>query len=92
MTSRIHQVLQQFGALALPGVYDTLSAKIAQSVGFPMGFVSGYSVAATSIGEPDLVWGQSAVSRFGLPRRGDGCMVGAWRDLCESSLPVPCTT
>ena len=54
MTSRIHQVLQQSGALALPGVYDTLSAKIAQSVGFPMGFVSGYSVAATFIGEPDL--------------------------------------
>ena len=35
-------------------MYDTLSARIAERVGFPMGFVSGYSVAATSIGEPDM--------------------------------------
>ncbi|NOX56552.1 MAG: oxaloacetate decarboxylase [Planctomycetes bacterium] len=40
--------------MAFPGVYDTLSAKIAERVGFPMAFVSGYSVAATFIGEPDL--------------------------------------
>jgi methylisocitrate lyase len=35
-------------------VFDTLSARIAARAGFPMAFVSGYSVAATSIGEPDL--------------------------------------
>jgi methylisocitrate lyase len=35
-------------------VFDTLSARIAERVGFPMAFVSGYSVAATSIGEPDM--------------------------------------
>lgn len=52
--TRIHQVLEREGAIAFPGVYDTLSAKICQRVGFPMTFVSGYSVAATSIGEPDL--------------------------------------
>jgi methylisocitrate lyase len=37
-----------------PGVYDTLSAKLAARTGFPMAFISGYSVAATAIGEPDL--------------------------------------
>ncbi|MFH1918681.1 MAG: isocitrate lyase/PEP mutase family protein, partial [Planctomycetota bacterium] len=52
--TRIHQILEREGAIAFPGVYDTLSAKICQRVGFPMTFVSGYSVAATSIGEPDL--------------------------------------
>jgi len=52
--TRIQRILDQVGAIAFPGVYDTLSAKISQRVGFPMGFVSGYSVAATSIGEPDL--------------------------------------
>ena len=52
--TRIHRILAQVGAIAFPGIYDTLSAKISQRVGFPMGFVSGYSVAATSIGEPDL--------------------------------------
>src|SRR3954467_5358689 len=52
--TRIHRILDEVGSLAFPGVFDTLSAKIAQRVGFPMAFVSGYSVAATTIGEPDL--------------------------------------
>lgn len=52
--TRIHRILAEHGAVAFPGVYDTLSARICQRVGFPMTFISGYSVAATSIGEPDL--------------------------------------
>jgi methylisocitrate lyase len=52
--TRIHQVLRQAGTVALPGVYDSLSAKICQRAGFPMTFVSGYGVSATAIGEPDL--------------------------------------
>ena len=53
-TTRVQQILDDVGSLAFPGVFDTLSARIAQRVGFPMAFVSGYSVAATAIGEPDL--------------------------------------
>jgi len=52
--TRIHRVLDAVGSIAFAGVYDTLSAKIAKQVGFPMAFISGYSVAATAIGEPDL--------------------------------------
>lgn len=52
--SRVHRVLEDAGSLAFAGIYDTLSAKLAQRAGFPMAFVSGYSVAATLIGEPDL--------------------------------------
>ena len=52
--TRVHRILDDVGSIAFPGVYDTLSAKIAERVGFPMAFISGYSVAATSIGEPDL--------------------------------------
>jgi len=52
--TRIQRILDDVGALAFPGIYDTLSAKICQQAGFPMGFISGYSVAATAIGEPDL--------------------------------------
>lgn len=51
---RVQRVLREGGPTAFPGVYDTLSAKIAERVGFPMAFISGYSVAATYIGEPDL--------------------------------------
>ena len=50
----VHRVLAASGPTAFPGIYDTLSAKIAERVGFPLAFVSGYSVAATSIGEPDV--------------------------------------
>ena len=53
-TTRISRILDDVGSIAFPGVFDTLSAKIAERVGFPMAFVSGYSVAATAIGEPDM--------------------------------------
>lgn len=52
--TQIQHILDEVGTIAVPGVYDTLSAKIAEETGFSMGFVSGYSVAATMIGEPDL--------------------------------------
>src|SRR5215212_4451757 len=53
-TTRVGEILSRQGSIVFPGVYDTLSAKIVEQVGFPMSFISGYSVAATSIGEPDL--------------------------------------
>src|SRR6476469_7944185 len=52
--TRVGTILEREGSIVFPGVYDTLSAKIVERVGFPMTFISGYSVAATAIGEPDL--------------------------------------
>ena len=52
--TRVHRILDEVGTMAFAGVYDALSAKLAQQVGFPMAFVSGYCVAATAIGEPDM--------------------------------------
>ena len=52
--SRVSQILNEVDSIVFPGVYDTLSAKIAQRVGFPMAFISGYSVSATVLGEPDM--------------------------------------
>jgi len=52
--TRVQAILDTHKALVFPGVYDTLSAKLAARAGFPMAFISGYSVAATAIGEPDL--------------------------------------
>lgn len=54
MANRIQQILDRVGSMAFAGVFDTLSAKLAEEAGFPLAFVSGYCVAATSIGEPDL--------------------------------------
>jgi methylisocitrate lyase len=52
--TRVQSILDRHGAIVFPGVYDTLSAKLAERAGFPMAFISGYSVSATTIGEPDL--------------------------------------
>jgi 2,3-dimethylmalate lyase len=52
--TRVQNILDEHKAIVFPGVYDTLSAKLAARTGFPMAFISGYSVAATAIGEPDL--------------------------------------
>jgi methylisocitrate lyase len=54
MANRVQQILDRVGSMAFAGVYDTLSAKLAEEAGFPLVFVSGYCVAATTIGEPDL--------------------------------------
>jgi 2-methylisocitrate lyase-like PEP mutase family enzyme len=47
--------------ILMPGVYDALSARIANQAGFEIIFISGYSVSATALGEPD----------FGLLSLGD---------------------
>jgi methylisocitrate lyase len=77
VANRIQKVLDEVGALAFPGIYDTLSAKIAEQVGFPMGFISGYSLAAATIGEPD----------FGLLTQTE--VVERARAICASvSIPI----
>jgi 2-methylisocitrate lyase-like PEP mutase family enzyme len=52
--TRVHRILEEVGPTAFAGIYDALSAKLAEQAGFPLAFVSGYSVAATLLGEPDL--------------------------------------
>lgn len=42
------------GTVLMPGVYDALTARIAARVGFDVVFISGYSVSATRLGEPDF--------------------------------------
>ena len=49
--SRVRAILDEHKAIVFPGVYDTLSARLAARAGFPMAFISGYSVAATAITE-----------------------------------------
>lgn len=50
----IRQALATQGQLIMPGVYDALSAKIAARAGFEVIFITGYSLSATLLGEPDF--------------------------------------
>ncbi|WP_447972981.1 isocitrate lyase/PEP mutase family protein [Nitrospira sp. Kam-Ns4a] len=52
--SRIHRILERERTLIFPGVYDALGAKLVEQAGFPLTFISGYSVAATQLGLPDF--------------------------------------
>ena len=54
MPGRVQAVLERAGSLVFPGVYDALSAKMAERAGFELAFVSGYAVSATGLGEPDV--------------------------------------
>ena len=66
----IRQALHAQGQLIMPGVYDALSAKIAARAGFEVIFISGYSLSATLLGEPD----------FGLLTQSE--VVGAAQRIC----------
>lgn len=50
----IHTLIEKEGTLVFPGVYDALGAKLVERAGFPLTFISGYSVAATQLGLPDF--------------------------------------
>lgn len=50
----IKRALNSRGQLIMPGVYDALSAKIAARAGFDVIFITGYSLSATLLGEPDF--------------------------------------
>jgi len=50
----IRKALAEHGQLIMPGVYDALSAKIAARAGFEVIFITGYSLSATILGEPDF--------------------------------------
>src|SRR5919197_2608539 len=64
-------------AVLMPGVYDALTARIAARVGFDVVFISGYSVSAARLGQPD----------FGLLTQSE--MAEAARSVCRvSRAPV----
>jgi methylisocitrate lyase len=50
----IRTLLKDKGQLIMPGVFDALSAKIANRAGFEVLFITGYSLSATLLGEPDF--------------------------------------
>lgn len=68
--NQIRRSLSEKGQLIMPGVYDALSAKIAARAGFEVIFITGYSLSATLLGEPD----------FGLLTQTE--VVGAAQRIC----------
>ena len=52
--SFLDQLFHMRGCVLAPGVYDCMTALLAQAAGFGAISISGYSVEATLLGRPDL--------------------------------------
>lgn len=76
-TKELRKMLEEPGLIIRPGVYDALSAKIAEMAGFKVLLMTGYGVSATKIGEPDV----------GLVSFGE--MIERAREICHAvKVPV----
>ncbi|WP_425058732.1 2,3-dimethylmalate lyase [Sporomusa carbonis] len=51
---KLRQLLKEPEILVLPGVYDALTGKIAETVGFKAVVMGGYSIAASRLAQPDV--------------------------------------
>src|SRR5271156_6729720 len=51
---RLRELLDGPGGIELPGCYDVFSAMILERAGFQAVFMSGYGVAASFLGNPDI--------------------------------------
>jgi methylisocitrate lyase len=51
---RLRELLTQSGPLLCPGVYDCVSAKVAERAGFPVLSISGAALTASVLGYPDV--------------------------------------
>ncbi len=67
--------------LVIPGIYDALSARMAERAGFRCAFMSGYAVSATKLGLPDAglisyremaETGRDITASVAIPVIGDG--------------------
>ncbi|MBI2382412.1 MAG: isocitrate lyase/PEP mutase family protein [Gammaproteobacteria bacterium] len=78
--ARLRELLARPGLLRMPCCFDALSAKLVQEAGFPLSFMSGFSVAAARLGLPDtglisyaemLDQGRNICAAVDLPVIGD---------------------
>lgn len=80
-TKALRGLLAQPELLVMPCCYDGLSARLIERAGFPLSFMSGFSVAAARLGLPDtglisygemLDQGRSILESVTIPVIGDG--------------------
>ena len=53
-SSRLREILSAGSPVLMPGVWDPLSALLAEKAGFGTVFLSGFALAGTLLGEPDI--------------------------------------
>ncbi len=73
----LRQLLAQDKCHVMPCAFDALSARMIDKAGFDIGFMTGFGVSASRIGQPDT----------GLISYGE--MVEAGRDICAAAPGLP---
>jgi 2-methylisocitrate lyase-like PEP mutase family enzyme len=74
---KLRELLERPGLLVMPCCFDALSARLVESAGFPLTFMSGFAVSAARLGLPDT--GQISYAE----------MLDQGRSICEAvSIPV----
>ncbi len=53
MKPSLRDIIRRPGILTLPGVFDGISARVANSLGFPALYMTGYGAVASALGVPD---------------------------------------
>jgi 2-methylisocitrate lyase-like PEP mutase family enzyme len=53
LPATLSELIKKDGCLALPGVYDGVSARLAASIGFDALYMTGYGAVASALGIPD---------------------------------------
>jgi 2-methylisocitrate lyase-like PEP mutase family enzyme len=80
-TEALRRLLEGPDLLVMPCCYDGLSARLIERAGFPLTFMSGFSVAAARLGLPDtglisygemIDQGRSILESVSIPVIGDG--------------------
>lgn len=79
-TTRLKKLIEAPEILVMPGVYDALSAKLAERAGFEAGLMSGYSVSAGMLGEPDVGYLTMTEMAFALKRTCDATTIPVMAD------------
>lgn len=79
--AKLRALIDKPGIIALPGVFDALSARLAEQAGFNAAFMSGFAVSAARIGQPDtglisysemVDQGRNMCAAASIPIVGDG--------------------
>ena len=77
----LRKLLDEPGILPMPGVFDAVSARLAERAGFKACFMSGFMVSAVRVGLPDvglisytemLDQGRNICGAVSIPTIGDG--------------------
>ena len=79
--NKLRQILERPGILVLPGVYDCLSAKLAEQVGFEAVFTSGFGISASTLGKPDYGFLTATETLYSVGRMAQSVSIPLVADL-----------